>query len=956
MKFLLSQDRYSNLLKEWAHPYPITIASCFLWKAGATLQKSLIGLLLSLLRQILKQRPELVADLFRPSYRSSIIARRSHETNDDLPMWTLEELIRTFKNIRLRQDLRLCVHIDGLDEYEGNPRDLLDLISTFVETDNIKVLCASRWKRVYEKGFSGSQYLAMHQLTWSDLARYTIGQCLADSDMRRVMSKDPTGTKRLVLAIVAKAKGVFLWVKTVVQSLIDGCANFETTRELMQRVDELPADILRLYSRILDEVEPRYRSDISFWLLVAGYWNRIGSFDIDTHRMLFACNYDTRNEGFFVELSNKDLKQIEYESQRLGDQIRVRCPNFFSLGRFLCPGNQINFIHRTVLEFLEQSETMNRLISTLEGRAHPFIAVAAASMGQRLRLHVSPGHIRLDEYVRILMAERSLKISVDPLRDQLWYYLVRLQQMQAGREFRNQYCMIPSRSGWMVSTVSDFHKQAGPLEPLLLFLESHDTDYVLKRVVLLGRPLGETEIFWVLYATILTPSWVAQFHKHFDTREEGSLQHQFGALAQRFSSDYLSLISDVLWKIFVDQLYRVQMHLSRYIPPNDVMSEHFNPGYTTRTYSSYVELALVSDKVITGLIQPGTDLNLLRTSIHEDCDRTIRSASSLLKVIASKAQCLDGGSTMYGGQLKRSTHALSSRGAKEITRRPRRWSLPLPAQIKAFQGISHTQAHDTSPFQTRSGPIASQHERRFLAPRDRRRVLLGIRHGEILHRTSSFSHLKKNNILETQYTCHSEFRSWADLQHVLIEQGHIDRHGLPVDDHKGFSSFFKGVGNHRSGHEEYHTARYGRSALILPLGMVRVKLVRLNLVCDVIINKARSSLEISRMVVKGSAYLAQSADPDSSAPFFEALRVLKRRLKYLHNLLGSTCWRSTEYFGLLVATMNNALDALPVFAPKERSIEYNGPGLQDFEHSLGVVEELIREIQELGHDTECPLS
>jgi hypothetical protein len=42
------------------------------------------------------------------------------------------------------KQLKLCLFIDGLDEYEGDPTDIADIFTDLAESDNIKVCLSSR--------------------------------------------------------------------------------------------------------------------------------------------------------------------------------------------------------------------------------------------------------------------------------------------------------------------------------------------------------------------------------------------------------------------------------------------------------------------------------------------------------------------------------------------------------------------------------------------------------------------------------------------------------------------------------------------------------------------------------------------------------------------------------------------------------------------------------------------
>jgi hypothetical protein len=68
----------------------------------------------------------------------------------------------------------------------------------------------------------------------------------------------------LINGVVVKARGVFLWVKLVVQSLLRGLSDYNRISDLRKRVEYLPEDLEELYDQMLGNSEPFYHEQASY--------------------------------------------------------------------------------------------------------------------------------------------------------------------------------------------------------------------------------------------------------------------------------------------------------------------------------------------------------------------------------------------------------------------------------------------------------------------------------------------------------------------------------------------------------------------------------------------------------------------------------------------------------------------------------------------------------------------
>ena len=156
----------------------LVFASFFFWKPGTVMQKSLTGLIRSLLHDVLKECPDLIREIL-PDYWGQIKST-PWQVQSKLPL-TDKEIREAFS--RLISDPTLytnhcfCFFIDGLDEYEGtyqeDPKTLVELLNSWTRhaPTAIKICVSSRGYNVFMNAFAEDQRICLHNLTRSDMTQ-----------------------------------------------------------------------------------------------------------------------------------------------------------------------------------------------------------------------------------------------------------------------------------------------------------------------------------------------------------------------------------------------------------------------------------------------------------------------------------------------------------------------------------------------------------------------------------------------------------------------------------------------------------------------------------------------------------------------------------------------------------------------------------------------------------------
>ncbi len=265
MKYIFNDKRTSKALSGWAGSMPLMIANFFFWNSGTREQRSQLGLLRSLLFQILQHQPT-IAPLIFPDECAKLQSRREKDTNHlAREQWTLSRLQGSLHRfIKLTNlPMKVCFFIDGLDEFEGNdehndPLYLANLLQSLATSPFVKICASSRPLLIFEKAFQTNSGLRLQDLTTGDIRRYVHHKLTEDERIQQLAVEEPLERAYFIKEISEKAHGVFLWVKLVVRSLLDGLGNHDRIQDLKARLELLPADLQELYRHMLMRIEPLY--------------------------------------------------------------------------------------------------------------------------------------------------------------------------------------------------------------------------------------------------------------------------------------------------------------------------------------------------------------------------------------------------------------------------------------------------------------------------------------------------------------------------------------------------------------------------------------------------------------------------------------------------------------------------------------------------------------------------
>lgn len=266
----------------------------------------------------------------------------------------------------------MCVFIDGLDEFSGDQDALVTMVEK-VHTVDVKVCLSSRPYRSYSEAFSSSAMLRLQDLTEPDTELY-VSDKLRASLLQTSPEKE---VSKILYTIVKKAQGVFLWVELAVQQLMTGLKNEDDLGQLKRRLQLMPSDIEKMYAHMLSNIDQVYREEAALLLHMAlnGLTGSILNVTLALNRVfdqipelsvehaISLCNSAKRRIpticAGLLEVHEKDYR-TERESlapySYFLSTIEYVHPWAFADVSFYDNRTRVGFLHRTAVEFFQQSE------------------------------------------------------------------------------------------------------------------------------------------------------------------------------------------------------------------------------------------------------------------------------------------------------------------------------------------------------------------------------------------------------------------------------------------------------------------------------------------------------------------------------------------------------------------------------------------------------------------------
>lgn len=406
MKKLFHQPNFREDVQNWAGATPVAFASFYFFSRGSSLlQKSQEGMFRAVLHQIISQHRALARHI------EDLVHDVSKDRQDRGSVrkieWDWENLKKALNMIKDQafnsRKIRLCLFLDGLDEYtahttssdsavaEGrNPtahnskrtrredyKNLCQLVMDLASSTNVKICVSSRDLNQFASTFGESPKLRLEDLSRRDISTYVTGNLDTSNQWDSLRSEAPETMENIVARIIEKASGVFLWVRIVVEQIREAIEDGLYLQELTKFIENIPEQLEDLFSKMVEDINPEYRSHSAtlFQLVLTSETWR----PLPAATLRFAETATTKYVVSKISTSptNERLDQIAADTElaNMRQRLRSHSAGLIELARGtdiepgspIDPGPDVQFIHQTVNDFIENKGGLSKLFAETPG-------------------------------------------------------------------------------------------------------------------------------------------------------------------------------------------------------------------------------------------------------------------------------------------------------------------------------------------------------------------------------------------------------------------------------------------------------------------------------------------------------------------------------------------------------------------------------------------------------------
>jgi hypothetical protein len=278
-------------------------------------------------------------------------------------------------------DSRFYLHVDALDEYEGDHEEIIDIFQELSQSRMIKICLSSRPWNLFEDAFGQvpAHGIRLHELTKRDIELFAY-ESILNNKLRLAQGRDRQYYKDIIEEISKRAQGVFLWVRLVVRSLRDGLRNDDPISLLRKRLEALPTDLEGFFEHIFRSVDEVYQESMACTFLVA----------MTAPKPLRLILYSFLDEedsqyGFQWPCSIMDRDEIQERVSQTYRRLNGRYKGLLEpsqSGESLQHTDTVDFLHRTLHDFLSTPRMQKVLFVHVPSDFDPHIAVSQALLAE----------------------------------------------------------------------------------------------------------------------------------------------------------------------------------------------------------------------------------------------------------------------------------------------------------------------------------------------------------------------------------------------------------------------------------------------------------------------------------------------------------------------------------------------------------------------------------------------
>ena len=370
MAYIIHEKGLRDNLEMWSHGNEVHVLSFFFWRAGSDLQKTISGMLRSLLYQLLEEVP-MVADILIANLRMA---------SGRIPSWTERSLVKLLQaGLEVAASQNFCLFVDGLDEFDGDTNQLLDLILRIQSLSNVKCCLSSRPEVQLVARLTSCHQLQLQDLNYHDIHHFV--------ETRLAPFSKTSSARKIEDEITFRAEGVFLWAALVTTSVVQGLQAGDQDDIIQKRIDSTPSAMEALFLQMLISVDNVHRDSLSFYIEATKSGNLASAFyNLTSVALLTAARIpeDLEDYADFTRKCQRTEIQIVAQSKGLLEVQKVsrvrggaKSGQMWTVPKHTESGSEISTrkSRKTIVELrsLGPCSSIHQVFSDFEGKRVSFI-------------------------------------------------------------------------------------------------------------------------------------------------------------------------------------------------------------------------------------------------------------------------------------------------------------------------------------------------------------------------------------------------------------------------------------------------------------------------------------------------------------------------------------------------------------------------------------------------------
>lgn len=349
MKYVSEHPLCVKLLGQATGQQWLTMHFFFDFRAHKGMANTVEGMLRSLLCQLVRFSRAVSRHIASTSLGQFLDVQFNELSQEDLQNALLSSIAAA--------ETRICMFIDGLDEFEETYYSLIQVLRTLADGKCVKMCLASRPEPAIAQSL-----MEVPMIRMQDHNRGMIWAYIRDSLSKHADYIGSDSLHQMVENITTESNGVILWSQLVCSDVREGMFAREVFGELQARVANYPTDFDSVYDRLFRKMDARSKTESIMLLYVITTGTRYSScWPLRTLASWFSMR------GILPSFPQRNMSTHDFRLR-----LYSRIGAMVDIGEDMSEnGGNIRLIHKTFETYLEKSKIFESEIPSAFRSVYP---------------------------------------------------------------------------------------------------------------------------------------------------------------------------------------------------------------------------------------------------------------------------------------------------------------------------------------------------------------------------------------------------------------------------------------------------------------------------------------------------------------------------------------------------------------------------------------------------------